>query len=178
MKKVSVVIWMAALVGGLWFLSRYSFTPGLPAHAPTTWPLQSEIKPAKRLPTLVTFIHPNCTCSLATMAELERILPEISTKAKIVVVFEDVKPIRTFDGVHTFLDPHGREADVFGAKTSGQTLLYDEYGILVFAGGLTPARSHEGDSVGKFAVVDFIQTRARVLASSDVFGCSMKVHSP
>ncbi len=50
-------------------------------------------------------------------------------------------------------DADGREARHFGAATSGQTLLYDERGTLVFSGGITGARAHAGDNVGRQSLV-------------------------
>ena len=36
----------------------------------------------------------------------------------------------------------------FGAETSGQTLLYDRDGRLLFSGGTTGSRGHDGDNAG------------------------------
>ena len=73
------------------------------------------------------------------------------------------------------------EAHVFGAATSGQVLLYDEAGKLVFRGGITPARGHEGDSAGGEVVRRFLSARSGRRAAdrsvsphaSDVFGCAL-----
>jgi hypothetical protein len=46
-------------------------------------------------------------------------------------------------------DAHGAESRRFGSATSGQVLLYDPAGRLVFAGGITPARGDMGDSFGR-----------------------------
>ena len=50
-------------------------------------------------------------------------------------------------------DDDGAEARRFGAETSGQTLLYDEHGALLFSGGITGARGHAGDNAGRASLV-------------------------
>ena len=60
-------------------------------------------------------------------------------------------------GVLTFRDEDGDEARRFGAATSGHVMLYDAAGRLHFSGGITPARGHEGDSLGRDAVIDLIE---------------------
>ena len=50
-------------------------------------------------------------------------------------------------------DDDGREAERFGAATSGQTMLYDARGSLLFSGGITGARAHAGDNAGRSAIV-------------------------
>jgi hypothetical protein len=51
-------------------------------------------------------------------------------------------------GVTVRADPEGREAQRFGAVTSGHVLLYDRAGQLLFTGGITGSRGHEGDNAG------------------------------
>jgi hypothetical protein len=68
------------------------------------------------------------------------------------------------------------EALAFGARTSGQAYLYDERGQLLFRGGLTPARGHEGASVGGETVRKAFTGAPAASgspASSDVFGCAL-----
>ena len=118
------------------------------------------------------------------MRELERVLARSSKRFDTHVVFsgpEDGEgPLslramaRAITGVSIAHDE--TETKRFGALTSGQVLVYDEDGDLVFRGGLTSARGHEGESVGNRALVSFALDPPRsneVPASSEVFGCSL-----
>ncbi len=68
----------------------------------------------------------------------------------------------------------GDEARRFGAATSGHVMLYDAAGRLHFSGGITPARGHEGDSLGRDAVIDLIEAyRSAGRRCSPVFGCPL-----
>ncbi|NND95721.1 MAG: hypothetical protein HKN47_00160 [Pirellulaceae bacterium] len=70
-------------------------------------------------------------------------------------------------GVEVFADPGGKEFRRFGAATSGQVLLYDSGGQLMFQGGITSARGHSGDNFGRSTIVGFV----RGTASKDEFSC-------
>ena len=77
-------------------------------------------------------------------------------------------------GIRVVSDPGGVEAGVFGAETSGKTLLFDGQGRLVFSGGITGSRGHEGDNPGEDAVIDWITRGTSDLRTSAVYGCSLK----
>src|SRR5207244_9248206 len=70
-------------------------------------------------------------------------------------------------------DEAGREARRFGGETSGQTLLYDPTGRLLFSGGTTIARGHLGDSAGLEAILALLDGRRPPRATTPVFGCSL-----
>jgi hypothetical protein len=74
------------------------------------------------------------------------------------------------------IDEGGAEARRFGAATSGQALLYDAAGRLVFSGGITPARGHSGDSAGRDAIIRWVERGTAPQKSAFVFGCSL--HDP
>ena len=76
-------------------------------------------------------------------------------------------------GVDVAADPDGIWAKHFGAETSGHVVLFDRGGHLVFRGGITGARGHEGDNAGQTAVVNLALTRHRSAESTAVFGCSL-----
>lgn len=146
---------------------------------------------------LVMVAHTKCACTRASLSELERVMARAGTRAEAVVVFvgpretarTDVLDLRAtaraIPGVRVVEDEH--EARVFAAATSGQVMLYDERGALLFQGGLTASRGHEGESAGGAFVRRFL-TRAPVTTTgapstpgaSDVFGCALfdSPHSP
>jgi len=76
-------------------------------------------------------------------------------------------------GVTVHFDKEGHEARLFGAATSGQTDLYDAHGRLQFAGGITAARGHAGDNVGRETIVEWISTGAAHQDNTPVFGCAL-----
>jgi hypothetical protein len=82
---------------------------------------------------------------------------------------------RAIPGAHLLEDPGGVESIRFGATTSGQVVAYDPTGRLVFTGGLTASRGHEGESDG----ARLLETRLRESPSTvaeirrAVFGCGL-----
>jgi hypothetical protein len=70
-------------------------------------------------------------------------------------------------------DTDGREAALFGAKTSGQVLVYDGTGRLRFSGGITGGRSHSGDNPGRARVEALLLSGTLDRPISPVFGCAL-----
>jgi len=73
----------------------------------------------------------------------------------------------------------GGEAARFGAFTSGQALLYDSNGNLLFSGGITSARGHEGDNNGVNAIQSLVASAGadagpRAESTTPVFGCPLQ----
>jgi hypothetical protein len=77
-------------------------------------------------------------------------------------------------GVAVVSDAGGVEAARFGAATSGQTLLYDLKGDLLFSGGITSARAHEGDNDGLSAIQSLVVSAGADRSSTPVFGCPLQ----
>jgi hypothetical protein len=77
-------------------------------------------------------------------------------------------------GVRAAEDRDGSAARLFGAFTSGETLLFGTDGRLAFHGGITPARGHAGDSSGRDAILNLIAGRPAATTSAPVFGCSIQ----
>jgi hypothetical protein len=76
-------------------------------------------------------------------------------------------------GVTTIVDPDGKEAARFGALTSGQVVLYDANGRLIFTGGITQSRGHSGDNVGRSAIEALVNTGVAPISHSSAFGCPL-----
>jgi len=76
-------------------------------------------------------------------------------------------------GVKVVVDQDGVEADRFQAVTSGQTVLYDTEGRLLFSGGITGSRGHSGDNAGRSAIVSLLNTGEATAAETFVFGCPL-----
>jgi hypothetical protein len=71
----------------------------------------------------------------------------------------------------------GQEAKLFGAKTSGDVLLFGANGKLIFAGGITASRGHEGDNPGADAMLKALgesrRNKVSTTTATPVFGCSL-----
>jgi len=70
-------------------------------------------------------------------------------------------------------DGGGAEAKRFGAETSGAVVLYDRAGRLVFHGGITAARGHEGDSFGQQRIAALLTGARADRTDAPVFGCAL-----
>ena len=179
-------LWLAGTVTGLWVLMAYENKPGEGADAPHRWPLQSRLVLAADRPTLVLLAHPQCPCTRASLAELAEILARATKRPKTYVLF--LRPVAfaagwektdlwqsaaTLPDVTLLTDDQGIEARRFGAETSGQTLLYDTHGALVFSGGITGSRGHVGDNAGQAALVELLSGSPSDRRATNVFGCPL-----
>jgi hypothetical protein len=180
------VIWFAGVVAGLAGMATYSNRPGQAAHAPERWPSASRLSRDSARPTIVMLAHPQCDCTRASLMELAKVMARAPGQATALVVF--MMPAGVDDswqdtslwhlasripGVTVIRDEHGAEAARFGVATSGQTLMYDAGGRLVFSGGTTAARGHEGDNTGVTALLALLGGRAPAASTTPVFGCEL-----
>jgi hypothetical protein len=179
-------LWLALIGAGLGALWRYESTPGITAAAPVRWPAASRIKPDPNRATLVMLAHPRCPCTRASIGELARLMTQARGRVTAYVLF--VKPAGFSDewvqsdlwasaaaipGVTPVLDDGGAEAGLFRAETSGQTVLYDASGSLLFSGGITASRGHAGDNLGRSAIVALLGGSRDPSTETPVFGCSL-----
>jgi hypothetical protein len=183
---ILALAWTGAIAVGLRALVKYESTPGAVGAVPQTWPAQSKIQRALDRPTLVMLAHPRCPCTGASVNELAQVLAQTRRKARAFVVFMQPAGSSDWDdtalrrsaaaipGVTVLSDPDGAEAQLFGAETSGQTLLFTPQGRLVFSGGITGSRGHSGDNVGESALVSLINGQSVNRSQTLVFGCSLK----
>lgn len=178
-------LWATAVLVGFTALTSYEFDAGTSAQAPQRWPADASITPASAHGTLLVFAHPRCPCTRATVRELEQLLHRAAGTVETTVFFVqpegyDAAWVQEADlwrlaeripGVTPYVDVHATEARRFGAITSGQVLFYDATHALQFSGGITASRGHEGDNIGRRAVIDLIHGRSPKHPSPPVFGC-------
>lgn len=180
-----VLGWGIGIGTGCLALWNYSGTPGKKLPGAAVWPAGTKLHRQTGSQTLVLFAHPHCPCTRATIRELERLAAQVGVTPDIRVVF--VQPSGTtadwahtdlwqaaaaIPGVTVALDHNGLESRRFGARTSGESFLYDKIGQLLFQGGITPARGHEGESAGKSAIACWVSGHPAD-AHSPVFGCPL-----
>jgi hypothetical protein len=181
------LMWILVIVGGMRVLLRYETVSGSAGDPPGVWPVTSRIQRIPGLPTIVVMGHPRCPCTRATIGELALIMTRLNNKVHGVVVF--VRPQGTPDGwddtdvrrsaaaipsVTVMTDLDETEADLFNAQVSGQTMLYDTTGKLLFRGGITAARGHSGDNAGRSTIISFVTDGAAQPNRTPVYGCALR----
>jgi hypothetical protein len=179
-------LWLVVISSGLFLLAAYKQSPGERQASPRHWPENNAIPLGTERATLVLFAHPRCPCTRATLGELEKIVARCPGAVTPWIVFftpsgagdewrqtDQWDSAASIPGAHVLADPGGALASRFGALTSGQVLLYDTRGELVFSGGITAARGHAGDNAGADAVCAYLLHGARPGYETPVFGCSL-----
>lgn len=178
-----VVAWLAVVGCGFLLLYRYQTTPGSsrPPGPEGSAPNANVAKPC-----LMLFLHPRCACSRATLAELARLLNQAENRPQVTVYFYRPAPpaepweptdlwasAARLPDVRLGWDDGGVMARHYGAETSGDCRVYDETGRLRYRGGLTASRSHEGDNVGRRAVLEVLAGSGPPMVVGPVFGCPL-----
>lgn len=178
--------WLCAVFAGTTFLMRYKNAPGAQLEPLARWPAESTVSRVPGHAMLVLAAHPHCPCTRASLTELDRLLLRAGGRLRAVVLF--VKPRGAPDGwentdlwrrvermpaARPLLDVDGVEAHRFRALTSGQTLVYGEDGTLLFSGGITAARGHEGDSAGRGLILAALEGARLEHPGAPVFGCAL-----
>jgi hypothetical protein len=181
------LLWVAAIVAGLGALQAYKSRPGSAGHTPAVFRGCQSDSDSQGLPRLAMFVHPRCPCSKASLGELAEIVAREPGKASLEVVF--VKPdgagsdwantslreqAAAIPGVR-LIDDDGTLAQRLGAETSGYVVLYDAHGRLLFSGGITRSRGHEGDNSGRQAICALLNGNAdaAVGVKTPVYGCPL-----
>ena len=180
-------LWAILAGAGLKILANYELGPGHAGNAPVVWPVSSRLQRHPGRATLVMVAHPRCPCTRASIGELALLMAHGQGRATATVLF--VKPAGFEDGweksdlwagaaaipgVTAVSDENGVEALRFGAKTSGQTILYDAEGRLLFSGGITASRGHSGDNAGRSAIVALLTRGTATRRQTSVFGCTLE----
>jgi hypothetical protein len=178
--------WLGVVGAGFWVLARYETSPGTGATAPQTWPAQSGLPRDPGRSTLVLFLHPHCPCSRASLDELQDLLHHHAGDLRAFVlvckppgVAEGWEQSATWRqagalrGARLLTDDQDRERLLFGARTSGQVLLFDGTGRLRYSGGITPARGRQGDNPGRAAALALLRGETCPASRGPVFGCPL-----
>lgn len=181
-----VLGWLLVIGYGQWQLLQYAGRPGSVSQPPPQWPAASQLGRNPDRATLVLFLHPHCPCSRATISNLARLIARTPNRFEVAICLvvprgapanwerTDLwESCALLPGVSVRVDRDGAEARLFGALTSGQVLAYDTAGRLQFAGGITPARGHEGDCDGMDALLQNWSAPAVAFKQTEVFGCGL-----
>jgi hypothetical protein len=185
---------ITATLFGMMSMVAFDQAPGIRESPPLQWPRASLLTPSGKRGALLVFVHPFCSCTGASISELARLteLQQLNPTAPSIV-FVAVRPqtnsgwqgnslmrkISELPGARLIWDEGGIEAKRFGVATSGTVLLYDSTGILLFHGGVTSSRGHEGDNYGLGELRRVLNTHLANNANQStggtnpVFGCGL-----
>ena len=181
----ALIAWISVVSTGISLMAIHGVQPSDAGDPSARWPATSSMQPNIARPMLLIFLHPRCPCSVASLVELEHLLTplqgKVVTRAILyrpegasndwggIPVPESIAAMRDVEVVR---DPGGLEARRFGVRSSGHVLLFDPDGTLLFSGGITPARGHEGDSIGRDTIASLIVGKIRSgLCLAPVYGC-------
>lgn len=187
LKRV-VFAWAVLVLLGYGSMVFYSTAPAKSAVAVGKFPANSALSLGNSL-TLITFLHPQCPCSRATVSELEGLLAQRNLSGSLRAYVLVSKPsgcseafvrgavvdsLAHLRDVQVLIDNDDVESQRFGAKASGQTLLFDRNGKCIFSGGITAARGEVGANVGVDALRQYLAGGRASICKTPVFGCSLE----
>jgi hypothetical protein len=179
---------MILSLSGFLALTAFDSAPGVEARPPFYWPPKTGLGNDFSRPQLLMFVHPRCACTTASLAGLETLSAEHQPfPADLTFVMYRAGAVdddgalprhaRVLPASRIYADEFGKEAARFRVRTSGTVLLYSAAGRLLFQGGITGSRGHEGGNFG-LAELSGLLTSAPPLLSdpvvSRVFGCAIQ----
>lgn len=191
------VVWGISAISVWAWAASYEFKsePNGALGADRHWPADTSLTLAADRPTLLFFMHPHCPCTRASLHELERVLvrlggPQRAQPSCIVVVSvptgagphwrstDTTQRAAQFPQTNIRYDVGGSEARRFGAFASGTVKLFRSDGELIFAGGITSSRGHEGDNVGSLRLRESLREQVRTSwPATPVFGCQLCIET-
>lgn len=183
---VCVCAWLLAVAIAFQPLFAYQSSPGKFGSIQKIWPASSKLKRIHNEDTIVMFVHPKCPCTRATLEQLNRLSAFGGERFNAIIVFQQPKGygdswikgpmwdrVSAIRGARCVIDSEQREAKLFGSNTSGDTFVYNKNGSLLFHGGITAGRGHEGDCPGFKALRAILLDQKSNIAHVPSFGCEL-----
>jgi hypothetical protein len=184
--RLDLLLWTIGIVAGFHWLISYQMRAGEAAPLLARWPAGAGLAFDSRQYNLVMFAHPKCPCTQASLSELEIVLTQGRGEIAATVCFIDPedapsdwadtsleRAARAIPGVNVVLDRDGAVTKAFGAMTSGQVVMFDRLGRGVFSGGITGARGHAGENLGRNQVLALAGGAGSLPVRTPVFGCAL-----
>ncbi|PQO47845.1 hypothetical protein [Blastopirellula marina] len=181
---VLTVGWLLLIGAGFVALASYQNQAGESAEHQSAWEKSPLIQRDAAQCQLLVFLHPHCPCSSATLNELARIQATCQNRLAIQVVIyyplgadadwlqtPNVKLAQQIPNAQWTLDPDGNSARELGVRTSGHTILLSPRGDLIFSGGITSSRGHEGANLGRQAIERYVCLGEKTVDQTHVYGC-------
>ncbi len=182
---LAATVWVVTVAAAVRSIRAFESTPGRAAVAPDRWPAPAMIAREPGTWTLVMLVHPQCSCSRASVAELAAIVQQAPRNLRTYVLFyrphefaaqwsrTDVwAAAERIPRVRVMTDVDGKEAKRFGSFTSGQTFLFDPQGTRRYSGGITLLRGHAGLNSGRAEVIRIVNGGTGP-GAHPVFGCAI-----
>lgn len=178
-------VWLTAAVTGMLCLVNYSTEPGSIKADVVRWPSESQVPRSANRFRLIVFSHPHCPCTKASLRQLQRVLPMAIAPVDCCVIFvaeslqwkvEDSKlwqRAKQIKGVDLVKSEDLSEVHAFGASVSGEAFLFAPQGELLYHGGLTGSRGHEGDCDGSRTIAAYLAGGQSDITERPVFGCPL-----
>lgn len=187
--SVILIGWVVAISVVWWNMTAYSFQIDGEASPLDAWPDESQLSMAEDRPTVLLFLHPRCPCSVASLTELERAIAETPAdrQPRLLVLAtvpaqhdapwtesNNIRHSQQLPNVKVVIDVGGRESHKFGVASSGHVMAFAPTGELLFSGGVTQSRGHEGNNVGRASLVRALaKNEAQTALQIPVFGCRL-----
>ncbi len=178
--------WIVSVAACVYVVERYAGQPGPPSPLSLTWPEGTQLSLSADKPTALIFAHPKCPCTQASIREFERIKARHPNAFDTTVVFpvtaaqksawQDTRLVnetRNLPSARIVFDSGGIESDRFDAAVSGQVFLFAPDGRLLYSGGITAARGHEGMNGGQEAFEYQLSHPSSPGKTFPVFGCGL-----
>jgi hypothetical protein len=182
-------IWLSLLCCAFATISAYQSKAGFSGF-PTATVDDFHLRLRTNSSALIVAVHPKCPCTRATVAELAKVLgrskaqPDLvaliytPTRAKEEWLHSGIVEALSKLGFRIIEDRDGFIAGQLGAETSGHVLFYGENGALVFGGGITASRGHEGDNAAEDRLIELLNGNERTVATPGVvYGCALRDHA-
>jgi hypothetical protein len=190
-KHIFLLAFAVTIGTGGWALSDYSYRPGESGNAVANLNslanelelFRNEHETNLELPTLILFFHPHCPCTNSTIRNLERLSVQLSKRANIVAfgfcpklendswIESPITSALKRLEANVVVDKDGQHCSKFGAFTSGHVLLYGHNGELLFTGGITAGRGHEGDCAATWDLLQKVDGLSTSISRWPVYGC-------
>jgi len=181
---VFIVVWFIVVLCGMSLMVGYSNTPGEKSSPPNILLKEAPISFNDNNYQLLMFIHPKCPCTRSSIRELTRLITSCPENITVTFFCFDpsdqndnwlntaiVKSAQAIPNSIIISDVDGKTAEAFDAKTSGHVLLYHSNGRLLFSGGITAGRGHEGDNIGRTFITDIVKNKGSENSQCLVYGC-------
>ena len=149
------------------------------------WPNDIELGLDDR-PVVAIFYHPKCPCTRATVRCLQRFSTRFESAPTLIayayaplqsnddwIESETTANLRLLANTTIVMDREGQIAQRFGAHTSGHVMVFDAEHELLFSGGITPARGHEGEGKAGLSFLDCLNGKRIESSRWPVLGCSL-----
>lgn len=184
------LVWVIGVSYGVFIAVEHAWKPGESARLEdNNWPRFSNLNCSRQYKTLILFVHPKCPCTNASLIELRHLIERGDGEKDVKIVFfvpqdsgedwieEDKLMLASaVPRAEIVYDYDGKEMRIFGAVTSGLLYIFSKNKKLLYSGGITAGRGHQGDNPGLDQCIAIL---AQAESNEDcskgaVFGCPME----